>query len=125
MEKLTPKQLAFAEKYIETGNASEAARSAGYKDYKSLNVQGSKLLKTPKIAAYIAERLRPTQDKAIATADEVMEFYTRVMKGEEKDQFGLEASLSDRLKAGENLMKRLAVQDASKASGGVTVVIDV
>ncbi|RQN13726.1 terminase small subunit, partial [Clostridium perfringens] len=29
--KLTPKQKAFAEYYIETGNATEAARKAGYK----------------------------------------------------------------------------------------------
>ena len=47
------------------------------------------------------------------------------MNGEEKDQFGLEASLSDRLKAGENLMKRLAVADAAKANNTVTVIIDV
>ena len=42
----------------------------------------------------------------VASADEVIAFYTAVMRGEVKDQFGIEASLSDRLKAGENLMKR-------------------
>ena len=30
-KKLTPKQKAFADYYIETGNATEAARKAGYK----------------------------------------------------------------------------------------------
>lgn len=47
-------------------------------------------------------------NKLIAEADEVLKFYTAVMRGEVKDQFGLEASLSDRLKAGDSLMKRYA-----------------
>lgn len=49
------------------------------------------------------------QDKSrVADANEVIEFYTAVMRGEVKDQFGLDASLSDRLKAGDSLMKRYA-----------------
>ena len=31
---LTPKQKAFADYYIECGNATEAYRKAGYKNYK-------------------------------------------------------------------------------------------
>ena len=50
-----------------------------------------------------------------ATADEVMRFYSSVMRGEVKDQFGLEAQLSDRLAAGKELMKRFsAVDDKQK-----------
>ena len=40
-KKLTPKQKAFADYYIELGNATEAARRAGYK---KPNVQGSQNL---------------------------------------------------------------------------------
>lgn len=42
----------------------------------------------------------------IATAEDVLEYLTSVMRGEEKDQFGLDASLSDRTKAAELLGKR-------------------
>ena len=65
-----------------------------------------KNLKKPQIAAYIAEIVKPDEKKRIADAEEVIEFYTAVMRGEVKDQFGLDASLSDRLKAGDSLMKR-------------------
>ena len=35
-----------------------------------------------------------------------MEFFIRIMNGEEKDQFGLELSANDRLKAAMELAKR-------------------
>ena len=123
--KLTPKQKAFAEYYIECGNATEAARKAGYKSYKSSGIEAAKTLKNPNVSAYIAERLGQQEKKRVADANEVIEFYTAVMRGEVKDQFGLDASLSDRLKAGDSLMKRFAVTDAAKNTEKVTVVIDV
>lgn len=101
---LTPRQKAFADIYIEIGNASEAARRAGYKN----DAIGRENLHKPAISAYIAKRLRPTEEKRIATADEVMRFLSAVMRGEERDQFGLDAALSDRINAAKELMKRHA-----------------
>ena len=37
--KLTPKQSAFADYYIETGNATEAARRAGYKKPNTISIE--------------------------------------------------------------------------------------
>ena len=122
---LTPKQKAFADYYIECGNATEAARKAGYKEYKSSGVEASKTLKNPNVAAYIAENIKPKEESRIATAEEVMQFFSDVMNGRIKDQFGLDASLSDRLNAGKELMKRHAVSEATKSTDKVTVVIDV
>lgn len=104
---LTPKQKAFAEYYIELGNATEAARRAGYKgNTKTLTVVASENLAKPCISEYIAELVKPRDEKRIATADEVMQFFSDVMQGKIKDQFGIDASLSDRLNAGKELMKR-------------------
>ena len=58
----------------------------------------------------------------IAESDEVLKFYTAVMRGEVKDQFGLDASLSDRLKAGDSLMKRYAA--ASDRNKGALEKLD-
>lgn len=106
--KLTPKQKAFADYYIETGNATEAARKAGYRESSARQI-GTENLSKPSVSAYIAARMAEIDSKRIASAEEVIEFYSAVMRGEVKDSFGLDASLSDRLKAGENLMKRYAV----------------
>lgn len=114
VRQMTPRQKAFADYYIQTGNATEAARKAGYKS-NNLGNDAAKTLKSPKVAAYIAERLGKQDKSRVADANEVIEFYTAVMRGEVKDQFGLEASLSDRLKAGDSLMKRYAAaQDKNK-----------
>lgn len=102
---LTPKQKAFADYYIECGNATEAAKRAGYSE-NNVGENAAKTLKNPNVSAYIAERMEEQARKRVADANEVIEFYTAVMRGEVKDQFGLDASLSDRLKAGDSLMKR-------------------
>lgn len=52
---LNDKYRRFADKYLETGNASESARFVGY-SAKCAGVTGSKLLARPDIAAYLAER---------------------------------------------------------------------
>ena len=105
---LTPKQKAFADYYIECGNASEAARKAGYSEKNANNIASENLAK-PDISAYIAERMGKQDLERVASADEVLRFYTDVMRGNIKDAFGLEASLSERLKAADSLSKRYAV----------------
>lgn len=111
--KLTPKQKKFCEWYIKTGNASEAARKAGYKE-KNAPFMGAENLKKPQIKAYIDERTSNQDKNLVADADEVLKFYSAVMRGEVKDQFGLDASLTDRLKAGDSLMKRYAAGGSKK-----------
>lgn len=108
---LTPKQKAFADYYLETGNATEAARRAGYKQP---HVQGSQNLEKLSISQYIAERQRQVEDKRIADISEVLQFFTSVMRGEVKDQFDFDPSLSDRLSAGKELMKRYEKGDDGK-----------
>lgn len=107
---MTPRQKAFADYYIQTGNASEAARKAGYSEKNANNI-GSENLAKPEVANYIAERMAAQDKKRVADADEVMRFYSAVIRGEVKDQFGLDASLADRIKAADSLMKRYNVAD--------------
>lgn len=111
--KLTPKQKKFCEYYIQSGNATDAARKAGYSE-KSAEAIGLENLGKPRISAYIAERVADQDKRRVADADEVLRFYSAVMRGEVKDQFGLDASLTDRLKAGDALMKRYSAGGAKK-----------
>lgn len=105
MDGLTSKQKAFADYYIELGNATEAARRAGYNQKSARQIATENLTK-PSIMAYIQERTAPIEEKRIASGDEVLQFFTRVMNGEEKDAFGLDVSVSDRMAAGKEILKR-------------------
>ena len=102
---LTPKQKAFADEYIRCGNATEAARKAGYSEKTARQIATENLTK-PAISEYIAQRFKMVESDRVASADEVMRFFSSVMRGEVTDQFGLDASLSDRISAGKELMKR-------------------
>lgn len=116
MKELTPRQKAFADNYIECGVAEEAAVKAGYsKAYARGNAH--KLVANSGICAYIKERTRPVEEKRIASGNEVMEYFSAVMRGEIKDQFGLDPSLADRTKAAVELAKRTVDIDAKNNAG--------
>ena len=103
--KLTEKERIFADEYIKTTNATQSAIKAGYAE-NSASVTGSKMLRKPKVRQYIDAVMAERSKNTIATADEVLEYLTKVMNGEEKDAFGLDVSVADRTKAAELLGKR-------------------
>lgn len=108
MGKLTPKQKAFVDAYLETGNATEAYKRV-YKTCKkdeAARANASRLLANANVSKYREERVKQMDDESIAKPKEVLKYFTKVMRGEEKDQFGLDASLQDRTKAAELLGKR-------------------
>lgn len=123
--KLTEKQRRFVDYYVETGNASEAARRAGYSE-KTAGWIGQENLQKPTIKAAIDARLRELEDKRIAKADEVMKFLTSTLRGEVKEErvvvegtgegrsdariITVQVSARDRLEAAKSLLKRYPIQ---------------
>lgn len=120
---LTPKQKAFADYFLQSGNVTEAARKAGYSE-KTAAVIGNENLKKPNVSAYIAERQKQIDDSRIADAAEVQRFYSAVLRGEVKDQFGLEASLDTRMAAGRELMKRHERTEGQNTDAGGIVIVN-
>ncbi|MBT0946210.1 terminase small subunit [Streptococcus lutetiensis] len=117
MAKLTIKQQRFADEYIISANATQAAIKAGYSK-KYANTNASKLLQNTTIKSYIDERLAELQSQKVADQQEVLEYLTSVMRGEETEQTvigvgdlgqeltDIEVSAKDRIKAAELLGKR-------------------
>lgn len=116
MDKLRPKQKRFCEEYVKNGgNGAQAAREAGYNcesDKAYRNIASENLAK-PSIKAYI-EEIQP-KDNSIASLAEIQQFRTRILRGEEKDQFGLDAALADRQKAAADLEKALRIKEQVEA----------
>lgn len=120
-DKLTEKQKRFIDYYIETANATESARRAGYSEKTAKNIGAENLTK---LNFFIQEKLQQKEASRIASQDEVLEYLTRVMRGEEKDQFDLDASLQDRTKCAELLGKRWGTfKEKVDIGGSVPVVI--
>lgn len=119
---LTEKQKRFIDYYIELGNATEAAIRAGYSEKTARSIGCENLTK---LDTFIKAKLDVKDNERIASQDEVLEYLTRVMRGEEKDQFNLDASLQDRTKCAELLGKRWGTfKDKVEHSGAIPVVIE-
>lgn len=134
MKKLTIKQKKFADEYIISGNASEAALKAGYKN----EVSGRENLQKPTIKEYIDERLKELEQEAIANQSEVLKFLTSIMRGEQTEQTlisdgseqgqritNIEVSAKDRIKAAELLGKRYGTwTDKVDLSSDLTLIFE-
>ncbi|HFC9328231.1 terminase small subunit [Enterococcus lactis] len=81
MARLTEKQRRFADEYIRLGNATEAARLAGY-SAKTANRAGTENLSKPVIKSYIDSVLEEMASKRIMQASEAMELLTTIARGE-------------------------------------------
>ncbi len=125
---MSEKQKAFCDHYITTLNATEAAKMAGYSE-KSARAMGSENLTKPYIKEYIDLRLAELEESRVADATEVLQYLTRVMRGEEKDQFDMDASLQDRTRAAELLGKRYRLfvdkQEIDAKVEPITIVNDI
>lgn len=121
--KLTAKQEAFCYYYIELNNATQAAIKAGYSARTATSIT-ARLLGNAGIAAKIKQLKGEQQKESIATAQEVMEYFTKVMNGEIRDQFGLEAPLAERTKAAQELAKRTVDID-NRARGTADAKIEI
>lgn len=120
MSRLTEKQKRFADEYIRTGNITQSYLIAypNVKKESTARSAGSRLLTNVNVKTYIDERLEELKKESIAEQDEVLQFLTKVMRGEvtEEVPVGLgegyqelkdkEPYLKDRIKAAELIGKR-------------------
>lgn len=102
--KLTPQEASFIDAFMEHKNGSQAVIDAGYRS-KAPSTYARALLDRDYIREEIQYRLKQIEDKRIASATEILQFYTSVMRGEVLDQFGIEASLDTRIKSANELAK--------------------
>lgn len=74
MAKLTGKQQRFIDEYLIDLNATRAYKAAGYsvKSNNAAGVEGLKLLRNPKIQAYMKERQQKLQERTEITQDRVL-----------------------------------------------------
>ena len=120
MAKLTLKQKKFADEYIISGNATDAAIKAGYAK-RSAGQIGEQNLKKLEIKKYIEERLAQLDSEKIADQEEILQYLTSVMRGEHREQtlIGMgqgfqettyiDVGSKDRIKAAELLGKRYSM----------------
>ena len=112
---MTPKQKRFCDEYLIDTNATQAAIRAGYSE-KTAKVIGAENLTKPVVRAYIDERLAEMQSKTIADANEVMQYLTSVLRGEEKEETIVVEGIGDGCSEARRLKKDVSPKDKLKAA---------
>lgn len=119
-KQLSERQKRFCDEYLLSLNATQAAIAAGYKE-KYAHTNANKLLQNTTIKEFISKRLDEKKKNTIATQDEILEYFTKVMRGESqsavlaRNDIGAEKVIfkppdeKERLKAAEQLAKRFGL----------------
>ncbi|KAF3306020.1 terminase small subunit [Carnobacterium sp. PL17GRE32] len=136
-KKLTLKQQRFADEYIISGNATQSAIEAGYSK-KYANTNASKLLQNTTIKRYIDEQLEILKNERVADQQEVLEYLTSIVRGEQTEQTlrgvgegaqeidNIDVSAKDRIKAAELLGKRYGIwTDKTELTGEIDTEISI
>ena len=112
---MTERQKRFAEYYLETGNARQSALRAGYSPGYAEHVKRQKSVKE-----YIDLRIGKMDRRRVASADEVLEFLTDVMRGNENDEKGV----SLRMKAAEMISRRMGYMQEDMLGQQAAMIVD-
>ena len=133
---MTNKQKRFCEEYLVDCNATQAAIRAGYSE-KTARQTAAEILSKPDIKAYIDDLLEKMKDKTIASAEEVMQYLTSVVRGQSTSSVlslcgdGCQEVIEkapdekERLKAAELLGKRYGIfTDKMNFTGAVPIIVD-
>lgn len=103
---LSVKEEKFVAMYIETGNLNKALREAKL----SMRAVAGK----DYLINEIKWRIESVQRETIADATEILQYFTSVMRNQERDQFGLEAPLAERTSAAKELARRIIDPELEK-----------
>lgn len=103
---LTPQEAKFIDEYLVSNGRQAVLRAYPERNPKSAAQYAQDLLNKSYINDEINFRLEKSKNESIADATEIMQYFTDVMRGKIKDQFGLDASLGERTKAAQELAKR-------------------
>lgn len=112
---MTEKQRRFADEYLIDLNATQAAIRAGYSK-KTAYSQGERLLKNVEVEKYIQERMKQLASEKVATAEEVIQYLTSVLRGEAKGEEIVVEGCGDGYSEAKTMMKAPSEKDKLKAA---------
>lgn len=112
---LTERQKRFVDFYIETGNATESARKAGYSEKTAPWIAQQNLQKLT-IQTAIQSRLKEIESSRVANAKEVMQFLTSAMRGETEEEIVVVEGLGDGKSEARIMEKHISARDRLDAA---------
>lgn len=116
--KLTEKQKAFCDYYIESLNATESYKKAypNCKKDATARTNSSKLLTNTNIKKYIDEQLQQMQSNRIADATEILEYLTKGMRQELEEEVVVMVNKGEFTSEPQTVKKKISIKDSNKCA---------
>ena len=113
--KMTDKQRRFCDEYLIDLNATQAAIRAGYSK-KTARQAGTENLSKPVIKQHLAARMAEKESQLIAKQDEILKYYTSVMRGESLSEVVVVENIGDYMSQARTLQKHPDEKERLKAA---------
>lgn len=116
---LTPKREKFCQEMAKLGNQYQAyCKAFNTKNMKreTIDNRAYELMQDGEIKARLKELSEETKNKNIADAQEIQEFLTRVMRGEEKEECVTVEGVGDGCSEARIIKKQVTPKDRTKAA---------
>lgn len=112
---MNAKQMKFCDEYMVDSNATQAAIRAGYSEQTAYS-QGQRLLKHVEVKNRIAELMDKHQSERVASAQEVLEYLTSVVRGESRSEIVVVEATGDGMSEAKNVEKAPDEKDKLRAA---------
>ena len=112
---MTDKQKRFCDEYLIDCNATQAAIRAGYSD-KTAYAIGEQNLRKLELKNYIQKRMEEHASERVATADEVIQYLTSVLRGDSEGEEIVVEGIGDGCSEARTMKKAPSEKERLKAA---------
>lgn len=112
---MTDKQKRFCDEYLIDCNATQAAIRAGYSEKTAYSI-GDENLKKPELKNYIQKRMEERASERVATADEVIQYLTSVLRGDSEGEEIVVEGIGDGCSEARTMKKAPSEKERLKAA---------
>ena len=111
---MTSKMKKFCLEYANSGNATKSAKLAGYSE-KTAKSQGERLLRNPEVKAFLQKLADEMQSSKIASAREMQEVLTSIIRGEYEEEVIVVEGCGDGVSEAVTKRKKPSTKDVTQA----------
>lgn len=112
---LNERQKRFVDYYLQSSNATDSARKAGYSTKNAMQI-GCELLRNPKIQAALNTRLEQLESDRLAETKEILEYLTSVMRGQTEDEVVVNVGVGKGFTEAQKVKAKVGAKERLKAA---------
>ena len=112
---LNERQKRFVDYYLQSSNATDSARKAGYSTKNAMQI-GCELLRNPKIQTAINTRLKEMESERLAETQEILEYLTSVMRGQTEEEVVVNVGVGKGFTEAQKVKAKVGAKERLKAA---------